>query len=162
MNEKIKDNIRVTGTVILFAIIIFASGYITGRNRRLADISRASGQLEQRIDESFNTAGDILNRSDTAGAIANGLASSGSAVAEGLGTMQLSSQRLELFYAEVIRAVEADKEATRTFESIHNASTGTTVDALDIAIQHSEQYEELISGLQRIINDFNKDNQKPK
>ena len=160
MNEKIKDNIRVTGTVILFAIIIFASGYITGRNRRLANVSSASGQLEQRIDESLNTAGDILNRSDTAGAIANGLASSGSSVAEGLGTMQLSSQRLELFYSEVIRAVEADKEATRTFESIHNASTGATVDALDIAIQHSEQYEELISSLQRIIDDLNKDNQK--
>lgn len=160
MNEKIKDNIRVTGTVILFAIIIFASGYIAGRNRRLANVSSASGQLEQRIDESLNTAGDILNRSDTAGAIANGLASSGSAVAEGLGTMQLSSQRLELFYSEVIRAVEADKEATRTFESIHNASTGATVDALDIAIQHSEQYEKLISSLQRIIDDLNKDNQK--
>lgn len=158
MNEKIKDNIRVTGTVILFAIIIFASGYITGRNRRLANVSSASGQLEQRIDESLNTAGDILNRSDTAGAIANGLASSGSAVAEGLGTMQLSSQRLELFYSEVIRAVEADKEATRTFESIHNASTGATVDALDIAIQHSEQYEKLISSLQRTIDNLNKDN----
>lgn len=158
MNEKIKDNIRVTGTVILFAIIIFASGYITGRNRRLVNVSSASGQLEQRIDESLNTAGDILNRSDTAGAIANGLASSGSAVAEGLGTMQLSSQRLELFYSEVIRAVEADKEATRTFESIHNASTGATVDALDIAIQHSEQYEKLISSLQRTIDNLNKDN----
>lgn len=158
MNEKIKDNIRVTGTVILFAIIIFASGYITGRNRRLANVSSASGQLEQRIDESLNTAGDILNRSDTAGAIANGLTSSGSAVAEGLGTMQLSSQRLELFYSEVIRAVEADKEATRTFESIHNASTGATVDALDIAIQHSEQYEKLISSLQRTIDNLNKDN----
>ena len=158
MNEKIKDNIRVTGTVILFAIIIFASGYITVRNRRLVNVSSASGQLEQRIDESLNTAGDILNRSDTAGAIANGLASSGSAVAEGLGTMQLSSQRLELFYSEVIRAVEADKEATRTFESIHNASTGATVDALDIAIQHSEQYEKLISSLQRTIDNLNKDN----
>lgn len=158
MNEKIKDNIRVTGTVILFAIIIFASGYITGRSRRLANVSSASGQLEQRIDESLNTAGDILNRSDTAGAIANGLASSGSAVAEGLGTMQLSSQRLEVFYSEVIRAVEADKEATRTFESIHNASTGATVDALDIAIQHSEQYEKLISSLQRTIDNLNKDN----
>ena len=67
MNEKIKGNIRVAGTVILFAIIIFASGYITGRNRRLANVSSASGQLEQRIDESLNTAGDILNRSDTAG-----------------------------------------------------------------------------------------------
>ena len=158
MNEKIKGNIRVAGTVILFAIIIFASGYIAGRNRRLANVSSASGQLEQRIDESLNTAGDILNRSDTAGAIANGLASSGSAVAEGLGTMQLSSQRLEVFYSEVIRAVEADKEATRTFESIHNASTGATVDALDIAIQHSEQYEELISSLQRTIDNLNKDN----
>ena len=160
MNEKIKGNIRVASAVILSAIIIFASGYITGRNRRLANVSSASGQLEQRIDESLNTAGDILNRSDTAGAIANGLASSGSAVAEGLGTMQLSSQRLEVFYSEVIRAVEADKEATRTFESIHNASTGATVDALDIAIQHSEQYEELISSLQRIIDDLNKDNEK--
>ena len=158
MNEKIKGNIRVAGTVILFAIIIFASGYITGRNRRLANVSSASGQLEQRIDESLNTAGDILNRSDTAGAIANGLASSGSAIAEGLGTMQLSSQRLEVFYSEVIRAVEADKEATRIFESIHNASTGATVDALDIAIQHSEQYEELISSLQRTIDNLNKDN----
>ena len=160
MKEKIKGNIRAAGIVILFAIIIFASGYAAGRNRRLANVSSASGQLEQRIDESLNTAGDILNRSDTAGAIANGLASSGSAVAEGLGTMQLSSQRLEIFYSEVIRAVEADKEATRTFESIHNASTGATVDALDIAIQHSEQYEELISSLQRIIDDLNKDNQK--
>lgn len=158
MNEKIKGNIRVAGTVILFAIIIFASGYITGRSRRLANVSSASGQLEQRIDGSLNTAGDILNRSDTAGAIANGLASSGSAVAEGLGTMQLSSQRLEVFYSEVIRAVEADKEATRTFESIHNASTGATVDALDIAIQHSEQYEKLISSLQRTIDNLNKDN----
>lgn len=158
MNEKIKGNIRVAGTVILFAIIIFASGYITGRSRRLANVSSASGQLEQRIDESLNTAGDILNRSDIAGAIANGLASSGSAVAEGLGTMQLSSQRLEVFYSEVIRAVEADKEATRTFESIHNASTGATVDALDIAIQHSEQYEKLISSLQRTIDNLNKDN----
>lgn len=158
MNEKIKGNIRVAGTVILFATIIFASGYITGRNRRLANVSSASGQLEQRIDGSLNTAGDILNRSDTAGAIANGLASSGSAVAEGLGTMQLSSQRLEVFYSEVIRAVEADKEATRTFESIHNASTGATVDALDIAIQHSEQYEKLISSLQRTIDNLNKDN----
>lgn len=158
MNEKIKGNIRVAGAVILFAIIIFASGYITGRNRRLANVSSASGQLEQRIDGSLNTAGDILNRSDTAGAIANGLASSGSAVAEGLGTMQLSSQRLEIFYSEVIRAVEADKEATRTFESIHNASTGATVDALDIAIQHSEQYEKLISSLQRTIDNLNKDN----
>lgn len=158
MNEKIKGNIRAAGTVILFAIIIFASGYITGRNRRLANVSSASGQLEQRIDESLNTAGDILNRSDTAGAIANGLASSGSAVAEGLGTMQLSSQRLEIFYSEVIRAVEADKEATRTFESIHNASTGATVDAFDIAIQHSEQYEKLISSLQRTIDNLNKDN----
>ena len=160
MDEKTKDTFRIVGTIVLSAIIIFASGYITGRNRRLANVSSASGQLEQRIDESLNTAGDILNRSDTAGAIANGLASSGSAVAEGLGTMQLSSQRLELFYSEVIRAVEADKEATRTFESIHNASTGATVDALDIAIQHSEQYEELISSLQRIIDDLNKDNQK--
>ena len=150
MNEKIKGNIRVASAVILSAIIIFTSGYITGRNRRLANVSSASGQLEQRIDESLNTAG----------AIANGLASSGSAVAEGLGAMQLSSQRLELFYSEVIRAVEADKEATRTFESIHNASTGATVDALDIAIQHSEQYEKLISSLQRIIDDLNKDNQK--
>lgn len=158
MNEKIKGNIRVVSAVILSAIIIFTSGYITGRNRRLANVSSASGQLEQRIDESLNTAGDILNRSDTAGAIANGLASSGSAVAEGLGTMQLSSQRLELFYSEVIRAVEADKEATRTFESIHNASTGATVDALDIAIQHSEQYEKLISSLQRTIDNLNKDN----
>ena len=158
MNEKIKGNIRVVGAVILSAIIIFASGYIAGRNRRLANVSSASGQLEQRIDESLNTAGDILNRSDTAGAIANGLASSGSAVAEGLGTMQLSSQRLEVFYSEVIRAVEADKEATRTFESIHNASTGATVDALDIAIQHSEQYEKLISSLQRTIDNLNKDN----
>lgn len=162
MNEKIKGNIRVVGTVILFAIIIFSSGYIAGRNRRLANVSSASGQLEQRIDESLNTAGNILNRSDTAGAIANGLTSSGSAAAEGLGAMQLSSQRLELFYSEVIRAVEADKEATRTFESIHNASTGTSIDALDIAIQHSEQYEELISSLQRIIDDLNKDNQKSK
>lgn len=158
MNEKIKGNIRAAGIVILFAIIIFASGYAAGRNRRLANVSSASGQLEQRIDESLNTAGDILNRSDTAGAIANGLASSGSAVAEGLGTMQLSSQRLEIFYSEVIRAVEADKEATRTFESIHNASTGATVDALDIAIQHSEQYEKLISSLQRTIDNLNKDN----
>ena len=158
MNEKIKGNIRVASVVILSAIIIFASGYIAGRNRRLANVSSASGQLEQRIDESLNTAGDILNRSDTAGAIANGIASSGSAVAEGLGTMQLSSQRLEVFYSEVIRAVEADKEATRTFESIHNASTGATVDALDIAIQHSEQYEELISSLQRTIDNLNKDN----
>ena len=158
MNEKIKGNIRAAGIVILFAIIIFASGYAAGRNRRLANVSSASGQLEQRIDESLNTAGDILNRSDTAGAIANGLASSGSAVAEGLGTMQLSSQRLEVFYSEVIRAVEADKEATRTFESIHNASTGATVDALDIAIQHSEQYEKLISSLQRTIDNLNKDN----
>lgn len=162
MNEKIKGNIRAAGIVILFAIIIFASGYIAGRNRRLANVSSASGQLEQRIDESLNTAGDILNRSDTAGAISNGIASSGSAVAEGLGTMQLSAQRLEIFYSEVIRAVEADKEATRTFESIHNASTGTSVDAFDIAIQHSEQYEELISSLQRIIDDLNKDNQKSK
>lgn len=158
MNEKIKGNIRVASAVILSAIIIFASGYIAGRNRRLANVSSASGQLEQRIDESLNTAGDILNRSDTAGAIANGLASSGSAVAEGLGTMQLSSQRLEVFYSEVIRAVEADKEATRTFESIHNASTGATVDAFDIAIQHSEQYEKLISSLQRTIDNLNKDN----
>lgn len=162
MNEKTKDTIRIVSTIVLSTILIFAAGYRTGRNRRLVDVSSASGQLEQRIDESLNTAGDILNRSDTAGAISNGLASSGFAVAEGLGTMQLSSQRLELFYAEVIRAVEADKEATRTFESIHNTSTGTAVGALDIAIQHSEQYEELISSLQRIIDDLNKNNQKSK
>lgn len=162
MDEKTKDTLRIVGTIVLSAILIFTAGYCTGRNRRLADVSSASGKLEQRIDESLNTAGDILNRSDTAGAIADGIASSGSAIAEGLGTMQLSSQRLELFYADVIRAVEADKEATRTFESIHNASTGTAVDALDIAIQHSEQYEELISSLQRIIDDLNKDNQKSK
>ena len=162
MNEKTKDTIRIVGTIVLSAILIFTAGYCTGRNRRLADVSSASGQLEQRIDESLNTAGDILNRSDIAGTIANGLASSGSAVAEGIGAMQLSTQRLELCWSEVIRAVEADKEATRTFESIHNASTGTAVDALDIAIQHSEQYEELISSLQRIIDDFNKDNQKSK
>ena len=158
MNEKIKGNIRVASVVILSAIIIFASGYITGRNRRLANVSSASGQLEQRIDESLNTAGDILNRSDTAGAIANGLASSGSAVAEGLGTMQLSSQRLEVFYPEVIRAAEADKEATRTFKSIHNSSTGAMLDALDITIQHSKQYEKLISSLQQTIDNPNKDN----
>lgn len=162
MDEKTKDTLRIVGTIVLSAILIFTAGYCTGRNRRLADVSSASGKLEQRIDESINTAGDILNRSDTAGAIADGIASSGSAIAEGLGTMQLSSQRLELFYADVIRAVEADKEATRTFESIHNASTGTAVDALDLAIQHSEQYEELISSLQRIIDDLNKDNQKSK
>lgn len=162
MDEKTKDTLRIVGTTVLSAILIFTAGYCTGRNRRLANVSSASGQLEQRIDESLNTAGDILNRSDTAGAIANGLASSGSAIAEGLGTMQLSSQRLELFYADVIRAVEVDKEATRAFQSAHDASTGTAVDALDIAIQHSEQYEELISSLQRIIDDLNKDNQQSK
>ena len=162
MNEKTKDTIRIVGTIVLSAILIFTAGYCTGRNRRLADVSSASGQLEQRIDESLNTAGDILNRSDIAGTIANGLASSGSAVAEGIGAMQLSSQRLELCWSEVIRAVEADKEATAAFESTHNASTGTAVDALDIAIQHSEQYEELISSLQRIIDDLNEDNQKSK
>lgn len=162
MDEKTKDTLRIVGTIVLSAILIFTAGYCTGRNRRLANVSSASGQLEQRINESLNTAGDILNRSDTAGAIADGIASSGSAIAEGLGTMQLSSQRLELFYADVIRAVEADKEATRAFKSAHNASTGAAVDALDIAIQHSEQYEELISSLQRIIDDINKNNQQSK
>ena len=46
MNEKIKGNIRVASAIILSAIIIFASGYITGRNRRLANVSSASKQLE--------------------------------------------------------------------------------------------------------------------
>lgn len=154
-----------TKTICIYVCIclgLFAAGFGTGRLARLADVSSASGKLEQRIDESINTAGDILDRSDIAGAIADGLASSGSAVTEGLGTMQLSSQRLELFYTDVIRAVEADKEATRAFQSAHNASTGAAVDALDIAIQHSEQYEELISSLQRIIDDINKNNQQSK
>lgn len=56
MNEKIKDNIRAAGTVILFAIIIFASGYITGRNRRLADISAMGDRSESTIIELQNRA----------------------------------------------------------------------------------------------------------
>ena len=56
MNEKIKDNIRVTGTVILFAIIIFASGYIAGRNRRLADISAMGDRSESTVIELQNRA----------------------------------------------------------------------------------------------------------
>ena len=51
MNEKIKGNIRAVGIVILFAIIIFASGYIAGRNRRLADISAMGDRSESTIIE---------------------------------------------------------------------------------------------------------------
>lgn len=54
MNEKIKGNIRITGTVILFAIIIFASGYIIGRNRRLADISAMGDRSESTVIELQN------------------------------------------------------------------------------------------------------------
>ena len=54
MNEKIKGNIRAAGIVILFAIIIFASGYIAGRNRRLADISAMGNRSESTVIELQN------------------------------------------------------------------------------------------------------------
>lgn len=54
MNEKIKGNIRAVGTVVLFAIIIFSSGYITGRNRRLADISAMGDRSESTVIELQN------------------------------------------------------------------------------------------------------------
>lgn len=54
MNEKIKGNIRAVGTVVLFAIIIFSSGYIAGRNRRLADISAMGDRSESTVIELQN------------------------------------------------------------------------------------------------------------
>ena len=56
MNEKIKGNIRAAGIVILFAIIIFASGYLTGRIRRLADISAMGDRSESTVIELQNRA----------------------------------------------------------------------------------------------------------
>lgn len=138
MNEKTKDNIRVVGTIVLSAILIFTAGYCTGRNRRLANVSSASGQLEQRIDESLNTAGDILDRSDNAGALAGSINSNGQVIAEGIGAIQSSTQRLEFYWSEVIRAVEADKEATAAFQRLHSGTSSASIDALDLAIQNSK------------------------
>lgn len=59
MNEKIKGNIRAAGIVILFAIIIFASGYIAGRNRRLADISAMGDRSESTAIELQNRATEL-------------------------------------------------------------------------------------------------------
>ena len=59
MNEKIKGNIRAAGIVILFAIIIFASGYISGRNRRLADISAMGDRSESIVIELQNRATEL-------------------------------------------------------------------------------------------------------
>ena len=59
MNEKIKGNIRAAGIVILFAIIIFANGYIAGRNRRLADISAMGDRSESTGIELQNRATEL-------------------------------------------------------------------------------------------------------
>lgn len=59
MNEKIKGSIRVASAVILSAIIIFASGYITGRNRRLADISAMGDRSESTVIELQNRATEL-------------------------------------------------------------------------------------------------------
>ena len=157
MNETLKKNIIKYSIITVAGIILFAAGFGTGRGLRLSRTSGVSSDLESTIVSASDTASDLSDRLSTARAIANSAASSGRAVEEGLGVLEQSTERLELFYTEVVRAIEADKAATATFQQLYGESSGTTIDALDIAIQHSEQYEQLISSLQRACDDFAKD-----
>lgn len=147
---------------IVCGVLLLAAGFGTGRGLRLARTSAGSSELESGIVAAGESANHISDGLDNAAALASSADSSGRAVEEGLGVMQQSTERLGIFYDEVIRAVEADAEATEAFKRNHKSSADAAVNALDIAIQHSEQYERLIESLQQAINNSSKDSKKSK
>ena len=141
-------------------ILLFGAGFGTGRFIRLARISGTSSQLESGITSASESANSVADGLNTAAGLANSADSSGRAVEEGLGTMQQSTEQLRIFYDDIIRAVEADKEAEATFRELHSTSSNAAITALDIAIQHSEQYERLIQSLQQAIDNSSENSKK--
>lgn len=146
---------------VICGILLLAGGFGAGRRLRLARTSAGSSELKSGITAASKSADSISDGLTNAAALANSASSSGRAVEEGIGVMQQSTEKLRIFYDEVVRAVEADKEAEDAFRQTHSGSAVATVDALDIAIQHSEQYEKLIESLQQAINDTSENNKKP-
>lgn len=143
-------------------LLLLCAGFGAGRGLRLARTSGASSKLESGIHDARDTADSISDKLNTAGSLGSSAASSGQAISDGVGAIEQSSSQLRIFYDEVIRSIEADQKATDDFKRLHNASSEAAVDALDIAIQHSEQYEQLILSLQQAVDNFAKDNQESK
>lgn len=146
---------------IICALSIFAAGFGAGRGLRLARVSGAGSELESGIISAGESADSIKDGLNTSGNLANSAASAGSAIIEGLGSLEQSTRKLGIFYDEVIRAIEADSEAEAAFRRAHSSSVGASVSALDIAIQHSEQYERLIDALQRAVKNSEENSIKP-
>lgn len=142
--------------IIVCGICLFAAGFSAGRFVRLARVSGASGELESGIISAGSTTDSIIDHTVIAGNAAESAHSSGQAVDAGLSAMQQSTEQLRIFLDEVVRSVEADKEATRTFQQAHGDSNSASISAIDIAIQHAEQYEELIRSLQQAIDNYSK------
>lgn len=147
---------------ICCGILLFMAGFCTRGRLRLARVSGAGEGLEQRIDDARNSADSIDNKLDPAGNLGKSAAANGQAINDGIGTIQQSSEELGIFFNEVVRAIEADQKATADFERLHNSTSTAELDALDIAIQHSEQYEQLIQSLQQAVDNFTKNNKESK
>ena len=154
-----------TKKIILYIcidVLLLGLGFGAGRLIRLARVSGAGTELESRITSASQSANSIADGLSTQSALASSAVESGRAIEEGLGTMQQSTEKLGVFYDEVIRAVEADKEAEDAFRRAHQSDVNSAVGALDIAIQHSEQYERLIESLQQAINNTSENSEKSK
>lgn len=135
-------------------LLLIAVSFGAGSRFRLARVSGAGSELESRITDAGDSANRVKDGLNVADGLANGAATGGRAVDEGLTAIEQSSGKLGIFYNEVIRAIEADQEAERAFRQVHSEASGVSISALDIAIQHSEQYERLIESLQRASKNF--------
>ena len=156
--KKYKNIIISSICIFILCITCFFTGLGIGKSRRLTGIEYSSTELEQRINEGRDTASNILDSANTAGALTGGIESSNRAINEGMATIKLSAEQLYIFYTEVKRAIEIDKARTDRFQQLHSEFNATSVDALEIAIQHSKQYEQLILSLQQALGNITENN----
>ena len=139
--------------IICCAILIFVTGFCSGRFIRFRRVSGAGEQLVKGIvltRDTVDTIADELNISRASINSANDLKR---AVSKGLQTVRKGNEVGELLIHEVERSIEDNQKCTENLKQSYSDLSDATGYAIDLAIIRAEEYERLIGAFQQIIND---------
>ena len=156
-NVEIKIDKKFFISIGAVLALCFAS-FCAGRHIRFSGASRASEQLISRVISAGDDANTISNCLSAAGYSAKSAAAAGQLIASVFGEMRKENEQLRVSINEAQRAAESNKRVTELVDAAYTKLSNTTGDAIDIAIEHAEQYEQLIKSLRQALGDTTENN----
>ena len=146
--------------IICCAILIFVTGFYSGRFIRFR---RVSGTSDELISGIVLTRDEVDKIADAIGISRNSIKSAadlGRAVENGFNSLREGNELGLLCVNEIKRSIEDDKKFNANLQQTYTDYIDTTTAALDMAINRAELYERIISAYEQADRNISKDNEK--